>query len=170
MTESRWYGYVAGVVIFVGLYVFMRHFFLTPPEKALYAFYTASDGDEKRDLIDPLILAGRRVVPLLLKEVQRRDMPRRRHAIAALGNLGDWRAMPALETILHDHTEEDYFRADSLEAIALIDKDLGRHFAKQYADSDTPYLARASRNILSGGKDYPLYRRSFFDALYRGRE
>jgi len=90
--------------------------------------------------------------------------------IAALGNLGDWRAMPALETILHDHTEEDYFRADSLEAIALIDKDLGRHFAKQYADSDTPYLARASRNILSGGKDYPLYRRSFFDALYRGRE
>lgn len=168
LTESRWYGYVVGAVAVVGLYFIIQHFFLTPPEKALYTFYTA-ESNEQTDLIDPLILAGRRVVPLLLKEIIRRDMPRRRHAIAALGNLGDWRAMPALEAILHDQTEQDFFRADALEAIALIDKDVGRYFAKQYADSESMYLAQVSKNIIAGGRD-SLYRRSFFDALYKGHE
>ncbi len=169
MSEARWLTYFTGIFIAGASLFFIRHFFLTPPEKAMREFY-AVESTRPEEIIDPLILAGRRVVPLLVREVPKKEMPRRRQAIAALGNLGDWRAMPVLETMLADTSELDCFRADALEAIALIDKDLGHFYAKKYAESDSAYLARSSRNILSGGRDYPLYRRSFFDALYKGHE
>lgn len=112
-------------------------------------FYDTRDKAEA-DLMDPLILAGPKVVPRLSQEVRSKDMPARRYAIGALGHIGDRRAYATLKAILEDSSEVFYIRRDALVAMALIDPAAGREEAKRYRDSHVPDLAQASAEVLSG--------------------
>jgi hypothetical protein len=100
------------------------------PEKALRNFYMYEGAEEA--LADPLIEAGRSVVPLVIAEVAKKDMPRRRYAIQFLGVAAHKTALPTLERILSDESEEDYYRADALRAILAIDPHRGLELARTH--------------------------------------
>lgn len=114
-------------------------------------------------LMDPLILGGKKIVPLIIREVQRPDMPRRRYAINFLGNGGYAEAVPSLEKILQDETELDYVRGDALEAMYQIDVTLGTANASLYSFRED-HLGKRAQLILS--RD-PIIdrRRSYYDAF-----
>ncbi|WP_210283261.1 HEAT repeat domain-containing protein [Massilia sp. Dwa41.01b] len=71
--------------------------------------------------MDPLILAGGGVVPILEKEVMDPKMPNRRYAIGALGNIRHRSSIPVLTRLAKMESEEDFIRCDSLIAIGMID-------------------------------------------------
>ncbi len=98
-------------------------------DKVWTRFYA---GDYEAELSVPLIKAGRAMTPAITAAVAHRDMKYRRYAIGALGEIGDRRALPQLESILKAHSERDYFRADALEAIHQIDESLGYQYATEY--------------------------------------
>ncbi len=132
-----------------------------PPEQVLKQFYD-NDGPEDT-LMDPLILGGDGVVPLVVKEVKDKDMRRRRYAIGFLGNGSFKQAVPTLESILQDDSEKDYFRGDALHAIFMIDESLGSRYAKTYINR-SDYLGEISKRILNGDKSLKE-RRTYSDAL-----
>jgi hypothetical protein len=131
------------------------------PEDALKRFYD-NDGPEDT-LMDPLILAGDGVVPVVLKEVKNKHMPRRRYAIGFLGNGSYKSALPSLEGILQDSAEEDYIRGDALQSIYMIDESRGREFAQKYNDY-SDYLGEMSRRVISGDSQLEK-RRTYSEAL-----
>jgi len=94
------------------------------------------NGDHEPELDDPLIEAGAKMVPAICEAIANRDMKLRRYAISALGFIGDKRAIPLLETILNDKTEEDYFRGDALHALYLIDETQGAIYAAQHKNEN----------------------------------
>lgn len=119
------------------------------PEQCLDAFYTF-DGTEDM-LMDPLILAGRRVIPLVIKSVANQEMPRRRYAILFLGNSGDRQSLPVFKAILENSNDLVYCRGDALESIYMIDRQVGEEFAVKYA-KDQDYLGMIASDLLNGGK------------------
>lgn len=110
-----------------------------------HAFYDLSDHVPEID--DPLIAAGPRMVPAICEAVAHRDMKFRRHAIAALGYIGDRRALQTLQTILDDGTEAEQARGDALISIYRIDRALGTRNARQYRHADA-FIAHVSEAIL----------------------
>lgn len=94
------------------------------PELALKRFYEREVAEDQ--IMDPLILAGKSVVPLLENEVTNPAMPQRRYAIGALGNLRSNSSLPVLKRLVYKKSEEDYIRCDALIAIGMIDHDEGR--------------------------------------------
>jgi hypothetical protein len=133
------------------------------PERVLEEFYNYHEPDSES--LDPLILAGKKVVPLIIEKIQDRNMQRRRVAIDFLGNGSYKQALPVLEKIMKDETEENRFRAAALISVFKIDKNYGRQFAQQYKDNEDD-LGKAARDILDH-KDYLKYRRTYLDALFR---
>lgn len=131
------------------------------PEKALQEFYDNQGAEDA--LMDPLILAGESVVPLVVEKAKDRKMVKRRYAIGFLGNGAYKEALPVLEGILRDPSEEDYMRSDALRSIYMIDSFRGEEFAKEYLASGGP-LETVSRDILEG-KAYLKERRSYRQAL-----
>lgn len=131
------------------------------PRDALQDFLTGHDRAEDQ-LMDPLILCGRRVVPLVIIEIQKKDMHLRRYAIGFLGNGHYAQALPVLEKILSDGSEILYFRADALEAIFQIAPERARELAPKYiSDQD---LGRVAQDIVAGRN--PVYfKRSYWHAL-----
>lgn len=117
------------------------------PEQALKKFYESKGAEDQ--LMDPLILGGSEVVPLIVNEIKDKDMDRRRYAIGALGNIKDESAIPALKQLLNDKTEKEYFRCDALNAIGLINFEEGRNLAKNYQATSIKCLADISHNILT---------------------
>ena len=132
------------------------------PEEALHRFHFPSEVRAEDQIMDPLIVAGKKVVPLLLKEIQDKNMPQRRYGIAALGHLGDLSAIPALEGILKDPLEIDYFRCDALEAIALLDSDAARILAKEQTSSSVDCINQLVEALING--KLPT-RRTYLQAL-----
>ena len=118
------------------------------PEAALREFYNNKTWECA--LEDPLVRAGRDVVPLVLESIPNREMPRRRYAIAALGDIGDPSAKPALQLILHDPSEENNFRADALEALQKIDPAHASKLAQLY-QNEKDLLGKHARFIVAGG-------------------
>lgn len=113
-------------------------------------------------LMDPLILAGARVVPAVIDAVADRDMPNRRYAILFLGN-GRYRdALPRLADIVDDETEPDYFRGDALSATYQIDRERGVALAREHARRED-YLGRIARDIARGTHQPP--KRSYLAAV-----
>lgn len=131
------------------------------PEAALEKFYSY-DGAEDQ-LMDPLILAGDKVVPLVIEKVKDRNMPKRRYAIAFLGNGSYRQALPILQEILEDKTEKDYFRGDALQSIYRIDEGLGLDLAQQYK-SEGGFVGNIANDLL-GEKKYLPERRTYTAAL-----
>lgn len=117
------------------------------PEAALAEFYEY-DGMEGQ-LMDPLIRAGDKVVPLVIEKVRDKNMPRRRYAIGFLGNGSYRQALPVLQQILQDTTEEDYFRGDALQSIYQIDESLGVSYAQRY-QGESNYVGKIAGEILAG--------------------
>lgn len=98
------------------------------PTLALKAFYEREVAEDQ--IMDPLILAGPKVIPLLEKEVVNPAMPNRRYAIGALGNLGSKAALSTLEKLVATKSEVPYIRCDALTAIGMIDTEEGLRMAK----------------------------------------
>lgn len=106
--------------------------------------------------MDALILAGPDVIPLVQRELSNPNMPRRRYAIGALGNIGDKSALATLRKIFEDRSEVDYIRCDALEAIAMIDRDMAIQMVR-----DEPSLGPQCGNAAVLG----ARSRSFLEAL-----
>lgn len=101
-------------------------------------------------LIQPLLDADpSEMEPLLIFEIAAKDMVRRRYAIEYLGRIKSTSALPVLEAILADQTEQDGFRADALEAIGAIDRVRAERHALNYRESPDP-LGRLARELLAG--------------------
>lgn len=88
-----------------------------------------------------LLDAGKDIVPFLVKEIQRKDMPRRSYAILAIGKLEDKRAIPALVSIFEDRTESEQIRGDSLSVILRLDESIGMKLASEHA-GESKYIDR----------------------------
>jgi hypothetical protein len=125
------------------------------PEDALKRFYSNKGPEDT--LMDPLILAGDTVVPEVLTQVTKKNMPRRRYAIGFLGNGSYKEALPVLEVILQDPNEEDYIRGDALQSIYMIDESRGRGFAQRYRDHQD-YLGDISRRVIAGDSQLKMRR------------
>jgi HEAT repeat protein len=121
------------------------------PEQAIREFYSSDRAEDQ--MMDPLILAGEEVVPLLLIEIEKKTRPQRRYAIGALGNIQDKSALSVLEEILGDEAEEDYFRCDALNSIGMIDFRRGRELAARERGSSVECLSELSSLILTTSKE-----------------
>jgi hypothetical protein len=144
---------VLAVVVGVSSLLLLRQFWPTPAEslQRFYAYGEASDSGVAEDmLMDPLILAGEGVVPLVLEQLPKPQMPRRRYAIAFLGNGAYAQALPALRTILANEGEVDLFRGDALQAICDIDAVEGKRRAAEFA-AQQDYLGSTARQIAQRG-------------------
>ncbi|WAC19403.1 hypothetical protein OVA24_19425 [Luteolibacter sp. SL250] len=112
-------------------------------------FYNA--GEEP--LISPALQAGgRAMVPHICRAVRDSRMHLRRYAVHALGHLKDRRALVTLESIYSDRDEESLFRGDALEAIFVIDQNLGRYYAERVLASGLPdghFLHAAASRIFA---------------------
>jgi hypothetical protein len=130
------------------------------PEAALEAFYKWEAPEET--LMDPLIVAGDKVVPLVIEKISDKKMPKRLYAIGFLGNGSYKQAIPSLEKILEDHDELEDCRAEALVAIFRIEASLGRDKAKIYSNGDS-YLSSRARDILDGKVSLDV-RRTYWEA------
>lgn len=140
---------------------------LRDPEDALRDFYEAQERPEDQ-LMDHLILNGRRVVPLVISAVPDKDMRLRRYAIGFLGN-GRYRsALPALEGILADDSEIRYFRADALLAIYQITPERAQSLAPAYSKGED-LLGQVARKIVAG-KSPVNWTRSYWQAAWHVHE
>jgi len=122
---------VAALVAMLGLWWAVEEGPLRDPHEALNDFYDAKDRAEDQ-LMDPLILAGSDVVPMVVAELPNKEMRLRRYAIGFLGNGHYTQALQNLESILRDETEIYYFRADALGAIYQISPARAKELAPQY--------------------------------------
>lgn len=137
-------------VLAAGVYLAWRGAFATP-EVALARFVTANPYEVAEDqLMDPLILAGPKVVPLLSKSISNRQMVHRRYAVIALGHIGDQAALPALAKIVIDVTDEGDVRCDALQAVGLIKNAAARDLVERVDFGDA--CAREVASIRSGEK------------------
>lgn len=120
------------------------------PRKTLQEFKTREAPESA--LMAPLLEADPKdMAPVVIAEIPTKTMVRRSYAIAYLGRIKSRAALPALETILFDRQEKDYFRADALKAIRKIDPPRAKQHAARYLElSDA--LGQAARKILGGGK------------------
>ena len=135
---------------------------LRDPEETLKDFY---DGKYRAEvqLKDPLILNGRRVLPLVLNALPKKDMLKRRYAIGFVGGGRYVEALPVLTSILIDESELNYFRADALKAIYQIDKSLSHKLAEQYT-SEPDLFGEVAAQIINGKS--PIYStRTYWDAF-----
>ncbi len=125
------------------------------PAVALDDFYSY-DGAEDT-LMDPLIVAGNDVVPLVLEQIVKADMVKRRYAIQALGNIGDASAIPTLKLLAESESEPGYIRCVSTQSVAHIDWNAGRELAQghiQSGEQELPEcLPRVSKQILTFSRE-----------------
>jgi hypothetical protein len=124
---------------------------LRSPEAAFRDFANPEKRPEAL-LRDPLIRAGPRVLPLVLDAIKDRNFRLRRYAIGHLGCERYAPALPALERIVADPTEQDYFRGDALIAIWQIDRKRGEALVQEYAGAQD-YLGSTARE-LRGNRKY----------------
>lgn len=136
------------------------------PELALKAFHEREVAEDQ--IMDPLILAGPSVVPYVEKELANEDMPNRRYAVAALGNLGSKAALPVLEELARSTAEVDYIRCDALTAIAMIEQQEGLRVGNSVRREGPECLSEITDNL---ARNYAQWlksnalRRTYFQAL-----
>ena len=116
---------------------------------AWHEFYFGGSGEG--DIEAPLLRVGKTIVPSLCRAVADPNMRRRRYGIGALGWIRDRRAILTLETIYANTSEDPLFRGDALEAIFMIDQNLGRSYARNVLArnySDQNYLKSRAIEII----------------------
>lgn len=111
-------------------------------------------------MTDPLIVAGDEVVPLVIEAVKNKDMVKRPQAISFLGNSGDREAIPVLESIINDKSDE--LRDWALGAIYQIDNELGKEIARKF-EKEEGALGSLARSIITS--KYYRVKRTYAEAL-----
>jgi HEAT repeat protein len=145
------------------IYPLSMYFF---PKKAIEVFYTRECGEDQ--IIYPLILAGKKVIPYLISEIRDPKMKQRRYAIDALGQIGDECVIPFLEKILKDEKEIYYFRYNALNSIAMIDFEYAKKLAKELYDKKIKLVSDLSKELLTNEENVRnnFVRKTFWDALF----
>ena len=140
---------------------------LRDPQEALADFY-AGDGRAEDMVMDPLILNGKTVVPLVMEAVANKQMEKRRYAICFLGNGKYEESLPLLERIVEDSSDIYYFRADALEAIAAISPPRAKEIASAHVKGER-LLGEVATEIAQG-KARRYCERSWWEAFngYQG--
>lgn len=116
--RKRTFGLALGLlaaVLFVGLRVWALQ---ASAAHYLTIFETQSVAEPY--LERPIAQAGAAIGPLLLRKIQDPGYPRRRYAIAGLGDLRFAPAVPVLSEILFASHEPFYVRGDAYEALVTI--------------------------------------------------
>lgn len=151
------------VVLNIGIMAFNMYSRIPKnPEVAVKLFYEREVAEDQ--LMDPLILAGSGVIPLLERDLLNPDMPRRRYAITALGVIGEKSALPVLSKALRiDADPDDYIQCDVLTAIAMIDHAEGLRAASKVYKTDTGCVAEIQRGLQG---DYVRWRKSLDKRTY----
>jgi hypothetical protein len=112
-------------------------------------FFRDEAGRAEDMLMDPLILHADLVKHRIIDEVKSPTMVKRRHAIGFLGVAHIAEALPVLRTILADEDEKDYFRADALESIYRISKQVGLSLAGQHKSRED-FLGDTAMRLIDG--------------------
>lgn len=128
---------------------------LKSPEGAINEFLTHETKESFLTL--PLCKAGEKVVPLLTEKIKDKNMKRRRYAIGFLGITESRLPVPVLEQIAKDETEDALYRGDALEALYLLDENLGEMLAGNYQNR-TDFLGRIAKEILQI-KNHAVYKK-----------
>jgi len=141
---------------------------LVSPQRAMKVFYGRQPENSFRivaeeTLMDPLIVSGDRVVPLILQEIRNRSMERRVYAIGFLGYGKYVEAIPDLVLILMDGQDSEHARGSALRAIHRISPRLGRRLAAEYSERSDSLGVSAARIV--EGDPALLERRGRWDAL-----
>jgi len=134
-------------------------------EKALADFRDPNSTRKRDQRMDPLILAGRRVVPLVMDALERDELSlsRRVEAVRFLGNGGYTEALELLKEMFADSGEPEGVRVEALRSIALIDRDLATEYAQGYLKGLSG-IGGVARNLDRGDED-AFKRRTYWDAL-----
>lgn len=125
------------------------------PEDAVNEFMTHKTKESY--LTIPLCDAGEKVVPLLTEKIKDKNMERRRYAIGFLGATENKLPLTTLEKIIEDETDNEFFRADSLQSAYLLDEKLGKELANKY-QSRTDFLGEVAKEIIKV-KDHSAYKK-----------
>ena len=104
------------------------------PAEVLERFY-AYEGAEDQ-LLDPLVLGGTEVVPLVNSSVENRDMARRLYALTFLGIAGSATSGPVLVRISRDPSELTWVRFAAVKALYRIDKERAGQIAQELLDRE----------------------------------
>lgn len=131
------------------------------PESWLEDFYSNSSSEEK--IIDPLLLAGQKVIPLVLTSIKDKEMKKRRYAIEFLGYSGEKKSLLVLQEIFNDKSEKDYIRGDALEAIYHIAPESGKKIAHNYSYEEE-YISMVAKEIINS-KSGSIEKRTLIDAM-----
>jgi hypothetical protein len=135
--------------------------------ESAFADFLDSHGRAEDQFTDPLVLVGGRVQPLVAERIANPQLKHRRYAISFLGCSRASEALPELELILGNERELNYFRADALEAIWLIDAARGVQLARSHLGAAE--LLGEHANEIVGGTHEP-YCRSWSDAFWNRHE
>lgn len=131
--------------------------------QVLKDFY--EDNDIPEAFLDRhLVRAGKGIVPYLVVEIQKKDMPKRGYAILALGKISDSRALPALTKLLEDTSESEVMRAEALVSIWYIDRKVGEKLTDEYSGKSKHF--DRTIELLRKGKLDSIYKRSFFTRTF----
>jgi hypothetical protein len=159
-------GLVVVAVVGTGAFL-LSHSVPESPEQAFELFLARDVAEDQ--IMDPLLLGGDGVIPLLVEAIPDRDMERRRYAIGALANLRADAAIPTLRGLARDASEPDYIRCDALSAVALISQASGVELANEFRGNAVGCLAETSEAIVSDDyadwSDHHYMRRTYVEAL-----
>lgn len=137
----------AAAVLVLGIACWAYYAAFPSAAHALDVFYAAQVSEDEQ--LDALIAARGDVVPIVVAAVQHASMPKRRYAVAFLGNSGRREAVPVLRKIVEDETEEVQIRGDALESLARIDLGSVAALTPQYRGR-ADYLGSSARAIEKG--------------------
>jgi len=138
-------------------------FFLTPEEVVLH-FSTQNKMVAEDMIMDPLILSGDKIVPIIIKEIKSKNFPRRLYAISFLGDGSYIESLPTLKKILTNVTEHSEFRGMALLSIYKINNTLGTKFALQNLKEEG-FLGNVSKMIINKNP-YIEEKRSYLEAFF----
>ncbi len=134
-------------------------------EQILARFYSQQSvvGIAEDMLMDPLILGGSKVVPLIIQEIQNKDMPLRRYAISFLGNGGFVESKSILNRILNDEMEIYYIRFDALVSLYNIDPQMAQQVTEKYIlrEDQLGQMVKSHPNVAFAG-----IRRGYWNAFF----
>ena len=134
------------------------------PKRAFDAFKNRDCAEDQ--IIHPLIVCGKKIVPLLIDEINDKNMNKRGYAILALGHIGDSSALPALKQILYDQNEKYFIRYGAIRAIAMIDTDYAKNIARNIGVKEHQVISVFCQKLLKDEVPaFMLEKKTFWSAV-----
>lgn len=157
------------VAVFIGFLLLAGALFVkrvpSSPEQAMNTFLNGNVTEDQ--IMDPLILKGEEVLPILHQIVRDPQMKRRRYAIGAMGNIGSEASLPILKSIYLSNNEVSYIRCDAFLSIVMI-SDNRAHEVMNNGFEEYDECFRKAHYALDAlpSKDALYMERSYIDALF----